>query len=94
MIGEDFKIAQPHWFPSVPRVYEKVHTKIISGAQAKGGMALKIFDWALGVGNQVSDLKLAKKPIPTLLGIKYGLATKLVFSKVQEALGGRVRWWL
>ena len=39
-IAEDFRIARPHWFPSVPRVYEKVHTKIISGAQAKGGPAL------------------------------------------------------
>ena len=91
-IAEDFRIARPHWFPSVPRVYEKVHTKIISGAQAKGGLALKIFNWAVEVGSQVSDLKLAKKPIPPLLGMKYGLATKLVFSKVQEALGGRVRW--
>jgi len=91
-IAEDFRIARPHWFPSVPRVYEKVHTKIISGAQAKGGLALKIFNWAVKVGLQVSDLKVAKKPIPPLLGMKYGLATKLVFSKVQEALGGRVRW--
>jgi len=91
-IAEDFKIARPHWFPSVPRVYEKVHTKIISGAQAKGGLALKIFNWACGVGAQVSDLKVDKKAIPPLLKLKYGLATKLVFSKVQEALGGRVRW--
>jgi long-chain acyl-CoA synthetase len=91
-IAEDFRIARPHWFASVPRVYEKVHTRIISGAQAKGGLALKIFNWAIKVGSQVSDLKLAKKPIPPLLGLKYGLATKLIFSKVQEALGGRVRW--
>jgi long-chain acyl-CoA synthetase len=91
-IAEDFRIARPHWFPSVPRVYEKVHSKIISGAQAKGGLALKIFNWSVKVGSQVSDLKLAKKPIPTLLGLKYALATKLVFSKVQDALGGRVRW--
>jgi long-chain acyl-CoA synthetase len=91
-IAEDFRIARPHWFPSVPRVYEKVHTKIISGAQAKGGLALKIFNWACRVGLQVSDLKVAKKPIPPLLKVQYGLATKLVFSKVQEALGGRVRW--
>jgi long-chain acyl-CoA synthetase len=91
-IAEDFRVVRPHWFASVPRVYEKVHTKIISGAQAKGGLALKIFNWAVKTGSQVSDLKLAKKPIPPLLGMKYGLATKLVFSKVQEALGGRVRW--
>ncbi len=91
-ISDDFKIARPHWFPSVPRVYEKVHTKIISGAQAKGGPALKIFNWALKVGLRVSDLKVAKKPVPALLGLQYNLATKLVFSKVQAALGGRVRW--
>jgi long-chain acyl-CoA synthetase len=91
-IAEDFRIARPHWFASVPRVYEKVHTKIISGAQAKGGLALKIFNWAVRVGSQVSDRKVAKKPMPPLLALKYGLATKLVFSKVQEALGGRVRW--
>ncbi len=91
-VAEDFKIARPHWFPSAPRVYEKVHTKIISTAQAKGGLALKIFNWAVKVGLEVSDLKVAKRPIPPLLGLKYKLATKLVFSNVQAALGGRVRW--
>jgi long-chain acyl-CoA synthetase len=91
-LGEDLKAARPHWFPSVPRVYEKVYSKIISGAEAKGGAALKIFRWALSVGLEVSDLKLAKKPIPFFLGLKYGLATRLVFSKIQAALGGRVRW--
>jgi len=91
-IAEDFKIARPHWFPSVPRIYEKVHSRIISGAEAKGGFALKIFKWACAVGAEVSDLKQRKLPVPALLGLKYKLATKLVFSKVQEALGGRVRW--
>jgi long-chain acyl-CoA synthetase len=91
-IAEDFKIARPHWFPSVPRIYEKVHTKIISGAQAKGGLALKLFNWACAVGDQVSDHLLAKEPVPLPTKLKYSLATKLVFSKVQAALGGRVRW--
>jgi len=91
-IPDDLKIARPHWFPSAPRIYEKVHTKIISTAQAKGGLALKIFNWAVKVGLEVSDLKVAKRPIPTLLGLKYKLATRLVFANVQAALGGRVRW--
>jgi long-chain acyl-CoA synthetase len=91
-IGEDFKTARPHWFPSVPRIYEKVHTKILSGAQAKGGVALKLFNWACSVGDRVSDHLLAGEAIPMLTRIQYGLATKLVFSKVQAALGGRVRW--
>ena len=91
-IGEDFKTARPHWFPSVPRIYEKVHAKILSGAQAKGGVALKLFNWACGVGDRVSDHLLAKEPIPFMTRAQYALATKLVFSKVQAALGGRVRW--
>ena len=91
-IVEDIQAARPHWFASVPRIYEKVYSKVISGAEAKGGAALKIFRWACAVGEQVSDLKLKKQPIPLGLGLKYALATKLVFSKVQAALGGRLKW--
>ncbi len=91
-LSDDFRIARPNWFPSVPRVYEKVHSKIVSGAEAKGGLALAIFRWAVAVGDRVSDCLLAKRPIPALLGLQYRLATKLVFSKVHAALGGRVRW--
>ena len=91
-IVEDIGVARPHWFASVPRIYEKVYSKVISGAEAKGGAALKIFRWACQVGESVSDCKLNKQPISMGLGIKYALATKLVFSKVQAALGGRVKW--
>jgi long-chain acyl-CoA synthetase len=91
-LSEDFKIARPHWFPSVPRVYEKVHTKIISGAESKGGLALKIFRWACRVGRKVSDYKLEKRSIPALTALQYKIATKLVFTKVHAALGSRVRW--
>jgi long-chain acyl-CoA synthetase len=89
---EDLKVARPHWFTSVPRVYEKVHTKVVSGAEAKGGAALKIFRWAVAVGWRVSDCLLAKRPVPLGLKLKYAVATKLVFSKLHAAFGGRVRW--
>lgn len=89
---EDFSLAGPHWFVSVPRVFEKIHTKIISGAQAKGGAPLKIFNWACSVGARVSELKIAQKPVPPVLGLKYKLAYKLVFSKIHKALGGNVKW--
>ena len=89
---EDIKVARPHWFASVPRIYEKVYSKVVSGAEAKGGPALKIFRWACEIGNQVSDYQLKKQPIPFLTKLQYQLATKLVFSKIKEALGGRLRW--
>lgn len=89
---DDLKSAGPHWFASVPRIYEKVYSKVISGAEAKGGVALKIFRWARDVGNQVSDCLMAGKPVPAMTQLKYKIATKLVFSKLHEALGGHVRW--
>jgi len=89
---EDMQVARPHWFASVPRVYEKVHTKVLAGAEAKGGAALKIFLWALKTGHEVSDCLLAKRPVPAGLKLRYGIATKLVFSKIHAAFGGRLRW--
>ncbi|MCK5100438.1 MAG: AMP-binding protein, partial [Desulfobacteraceae bacterium] len=89
---DDIQVTQPHWFASVPRIFEKVYSKIISGAEAKGGAALKIFNWACKTGALVGEYKLQKRSVPFILGLKYKLATKLVFSKIQAALGGRVRW--
>jgi len=89
---DDIKVARPHWFASVPRIYEKIYSKVVSGAESKGGLALKIFNWACGVGKEVSDCKLQGRPIAPATNLKYTLATKLVFSKLQAALGGRVRW--
>ncbi|MCK5542305.1 MAG: long-chain fatty acid--CoA ligase [Desulfobacterales bacterium] len=89
---DDIKVARPHWFASVPRIYEKVYSKVISGAEAKGGAALKIFNWACKTGALVGEYKLKKQEVPFMLGLKYKLASKLVFSKIQAALGGRVQW--
>nr|WP_320190477.1 long-chain fatty acid--CoA ligase [uncultured Desulfobacter sp.] len=89
---EDFKVAAPHWFVSVPRIFEKIHTKVISDVEAKGGMTEKIFNWACTVGSQVSRCKVKKQDIPLGLGLQYNLAKKLVFSKIDKALGGNVQW--
>ena len=89
---DDFKLCKPHWFASVPRVYEKVYAKVNSGAEFKGGLALKLFHWACGLGEEVSNLNAAKKSLPLGLSIKYKLASKLVYSKLHDAFGGRLRW--
>ncbi len=89
---EDLKAARPHWLVSVPRIFEKIYSKVMSGAEAKGGMALKIFRWACEVGEKVSDCKLAKQPIPLFTRLQYQVADRLVFCKIREAFGGRLRW--
>ncbi len=93
-VVEDIGYIRPHWMPSVPRIYEKIYSKVVSGAQEKGGVILKLFNWACRVGNEVSDCLQMNKPIPAWTKFQYGIATKLVFSKLQNILGGNIRWML
>jgi len=91
-LAEDLKAAQPTWFPSVPRIYEKVYIKILGTAESKGGMTWRIFKWAQKTALQMSYLKRHNLPEPILFKLKYNLADRLVFQKIRAALGGRVRW--
>ena len=84
--------TRPHFICSVPRVFEKVYAGAMARAEGGSPIKRKIFRWAVGVGKEVSRLKQAKRPVPTALAIKYTLAEKLVFSKMQAALGGRLRF--
>ena len=83
--------VKPTVFPSVPRVYEKVHTAVVAKFDAETGAKRKLIDWALGVGRRVSALRRAGEPVPRVLALQFKLADKLVYSKVKERLGGRLR---
>ncbi len=88
--ADNLKEVRPHFFATSPRAYEKTYVKITSNAQDAGGIKYKIFKWALKVGYAVSRLQQQKKPVTGLLAFKHKLANKLVFSKVQAALGGNI----
>ncbi|MFQ5458963.1 MAG: AMP-dependent synthetase/ligase, partial [Myxococcota bacterium] len=92
-IAENLGEVKPTIVYSVPRIYERIYTKVNSGARDAGGVKLKLFTWAVGVGRKVSQLKQKGEPIPPLLGFQYALATKLVFSKIQAIVGGRLRFF-
>jgi long-chain acyl-CoA synthetase len=83
--------VKPTVFPSVPRVYEKVHGAVVAKFDAETGAKRKLIDWALGVGREVSELRRAGRPVPGALAFKHRLADRLVYSKVKERLGGRLR---
>jgi long-chain acyl-CoA synthetase len=83
--------VKPTVFPSVPRVYEKVHSGVVAKFDAETGVKRKLIDWALGVGRRVSALRRAGKPIPPWLALQHRLADKLVYTKVKQRLGGRLR---
>src|SRR5438093_1762722 len=91
-VGENLREVRPHFICSVPRVFEKVYAKILSGVEAGSPVKRKIFHWAVGVGRDVSRHQQRVKPVPSSLEWRRKLAHKLVFSKLHAALGGRLEW--
>jgi long-chain acyl-CoA synthetase len=86
----DMKIIKPTVVVSVPRIYEKIY----NGVMDASGVKKKLIDWAVGVAERVAGRRLeGQKPGP-LLALQYGLADKLVFSKVKNAVGGRLRFFV
>jgi len=83
--------VKPTVFPSVPRVYEKIHTAVLARFDAATGIRRRLIDWALDVGRRVSVLRQEGRPIPLGLKAQHRLAGRLVYSKVKARLGGRLR---
>jgi long-chain acyl-CoA synthetase len=79
---------------SVPRLYEKVYARVLENALAGGGAKRKIFLWAKSVGEQWADHTLAGLPVPGGLALQKRIADKLVFSKLKQRTGGRVKFFI
>ncbi len=81
--------VRPENFPSVPRIFEKVHDMAKAGA-AEGGAKGAIFNWALGVGAEYNGAIAEGRSPGLLTKLQHGLADKLVLSTIREIFGGNV----
>ena len=90
-VGEALSQVRPTVLPSVPRVYEKVHSAAQARFDEATGMKRRLIDWALPIGREVSRLEGEGKPVPAGLKARHRVADRLVFSKVRARLGGRLR---
>ncbi len=93
-IVDNLAVVKPTFVAAVPRIFEKVYNKVVEGTRQAGGAKWAIFKWALGVGKEVSALRQNRQEPSGLLAMKYGIATKLVFSKLQARFGGRLRYFV
>lgn len=93
-IVENLGQVKPTFVAAVPRIFEKVYNKVVEGAKKGGGLKYSIFKWAFEVGKEVSKLRQAGQEPSGLLAMKNNLATKLVFSKLQDRFGGRLRYFV
>jgi len=91
---QDMAEAQPTVMPAVPRIFEKAHAKIMAGVEAGGPVKKKIFEWAVGIGREVSQLRQRGKEPTGVLKVRYEIANRLVFTKIHAAFGGRVRGFI
>ncbi|MEO5816536.1 MAG: long-chain fatty acid--CoA ligase [Gemmatimonadaceae bacterium] len=90
----DMQTVRPTLVLSVPRLYEKMYARVLENALAGGAAKKQIFFWARKVAEQWADVKLAGGEPKGLLAVKYGIAQKLVFSKLQARTGGRLRYFV
>lgn len=93
-VAENLLEIRPHIMVSVPRVFEKIYSKVMDNVLSSSSLKRKIFFWALKVGKKFGRKKLLSQSIPGWLQLKKNLAHKLVFSKVIEKTGGRVRFFV
>ena len=90
-VAEALTAVRPTVFPSVPRVYEKIHAAVLARLEGETGAKRRLVDWALSVGRRVSALGVAGRPVPRALALQHRAADALVYRKIKDRLGGRLR---
>ena len=93
-IIENLTVIRPTIMGAVPRIFEKVHGKINEMVAKEGGVKKRLFDWATGVGVQMSRVRQAGERPSPLLSAQYKLADRLVLSTIRDRFGGRMRFFI
>ncbi len=82
---------QPTYFPSVPRIFEKIFTAATSGMEKEGGLKKAIFDWSIRVGKKVRAAERSGRTPGPMLRLQYRFADQKVLSKIRGLFGGKIR---
>ena len=91
-VPENLKEVKPTIFVGVPRIFEKVFERARLKAAQSGRVNEMIFDWAIDVAKEYAAIGEKKLPVPMSLAAKHGIADKIVFSKLRDFFGGRLRF--
>jgi len=94
LLAKNMGEIKPTVMNCVPRLLERIHDKAIKGGTAEGGLKAKIFLWALETGQNYRQVKEAGKTPGLVLSAEKVIAEKLVFSKIKEKTGGRLKFMI
>ena len=94
-LGEYLREVRPTIMTAVPRLFEKVYHRIVKKGTSTQGWRRKLFMWALETGKRYAELVDRREPVlPPLLELQQAVASRLVFSKWREGVGGRLRFFV
>jgi len=90
-IGPNLREVRPTIFVGVPRIFEKIFARVKEKTAEKGRLNVGILSWAVAVAKEYARLATRQQNIPATLKLKRKIADKLIFAKLRNALGGRIR---
>ena len=93
-IVDNLAVVKPTFMGAAPRIFEKAHARIVTTQQAQGGLRARLFAAAFAVGLEVDQRRRAGRAAPLPMSLLAGLFDRLVFSKVREVFGGRIRFFI
>ena len=83
--------VRPTYFPSVPRIFEKIYTAATANVDKEGGVKKRVFWWAIGVGRKVRERARQGKEPGLLLRKQYEIADRQVLSTIRGLFGGNLK---
>jgi long-chain acyl-CoA synthetase len=86
--------VKPTLMLSVPRLYEKMYARVNEKVAGDPPLRQKVFRWAMGVGAEAFRHRVARTAPGAWLKLRLALADKLVFAKIKERVGGRIRLFI
>jgi long-chain acyl-CoA synthetase len=93
-LAEYLKDVRPTVMTAVPRMFEKVYHRIVKRGTTARGWRRKLFEWSLEVGRRHADICDRRERVPPLLDLQQDVASRLVFAKWREGVGGRLRFFV
>jgi long-chain acyl-CoA synthetase len=93
-VASNMADIKPTIMTAVPRLFERMYSRIKKNVESQPEKKQKIFNWAIEIGKQFSESKRDGKHLPIFLTLKHKLADKLVFAKLREKTGGRLRFFI
>jgi long-chain acyl-CoA synthetase len=93
-IASNMEDIKPTIMTAVPRLFERMYSKIKKNIECQPEKKQKIFNWAIELGKEFQIAKKSGQPVPIFLSLKHKLADKLVFHKLRERTGGKLRFFI